>query len=63
MHLTELALRELPAGKFVRFDKVKTMSGEMRDCVVWRFRDDDFGDLRLSYFSNFDGEYFGECLR
>lgn len=63
MELHELALRNLPAGKFVRFDKIETMSGEMRECVVWRFGDDYCGDVRTAYFSNYDGEYFGECLR
>lgn len=62
MELHELALRNLPSGKFVRFDRIEVMSGEVRSCVVWRFRDNNFGD-RTAYFSNFDGEYFGECLR
>ncbi len=59
MKLTEMALRNLPVGKFVRFANIEDMSGETRQAVVWEYTRPY---LRRSYFSIWTGDYLGEAL-
>ena len=49
----ERAMKKLPAGKLVKFEVVKDMDGNDRDCIIWSF------DGRISAF-DFYGNYITE---
>ena len=53
-------LRKLPPGRFIRTEKIKDMSGNFRNALVWSHRD-EYGH-RFSYFCEKNGEYLGEYL-
>ena len=59
--LTETALKELPSGKFVRFDKVQDMDDGLREVVVWRWFDVNIRKNVVSYFDVETGEYIAEA--
>jgi len=59
--LTERALREMPTGKFVRFQPIEDLDGKPRQAVVWDFVDGCWG-RRRAYFDVSTGEYLGDTI-
>jgi hypothetical protein len=61
-HVSEECLRNLPIGKFYKFDMVQDMDDKPHVAVIWSFSEHG-GGYRNSSFDAETGEYLGEYVR
>jgi hypothetical protein len=58
LHVSEECLRNLPIGKFYKFDMVPDMDNKVHIAIVWSFL--EYGETRYASFDSETGEYLGE---